>query len=287
MEHNERKPEWLRIKIQTNNKVREVEELLDTLNLNTVCREARCPNRCECYSKKTATFMIMGSICTRGCTFCNVRGGKPELLNREEPVNIAMAVERLGLKYVVVTSVTRDDLDDGGADHFGRVVEEIRRTTPDVRVEILISDLRGSKVAIERIAHAAPEVLNHNIETVPRLYSTVRPDADYRRSLEVIRSIKEMNPKIKTKSGIMLGLGETQEEVLEVFKDLREHGCDLLTVGQYLRPSREHTPMERYISPEEFSWYRERALEMGFQGVASGPLVRSSYNAWELYSSKD
>ncbi len=286
MEHNERKPEWLRIKIQANNEVRVVEELLGTLNLNTVCREARCPNRCECYSKKTATFMIMGSICTRGCTFCNVRGGKPELLNREEPANIAMAVERLGLKYVVVTSVTRDDLEDGGADHFGRVVEEIRRATPDVRVEILIPDLMGKRSAIERIAQAAPEVLNHNIETVPRLYSTIRPEADYRRSLEVIRSIKEINPKIKTKSGIMLGLGETREEVIGVFRDLREYGCDLLTIGQYLRPSREHTPMERYIAPEEFSWYRERALDMGFEGVASGPLVRSSYNAWELYSSE-
>ncbi len=286
MEHNDRKPEWLRIKIQSNNEVREVEELLGTLNLNTVCREARCPNRCECYSKKTATFMIMGSVCTRGCTFCNVRGGKPELLNSEEPINIARAVEKLGLKYVVVTSVTRDDLEDGGADHFGRMVEDIRRAAPDVRVEILIPDLKGSRDALERIAQAFPEVLNHNIETVPRLYSTVRPEAEYRRSLEVLRDIKEMNPEIKTKSGIMLGLGETREEVIEVFRDLREHDCDLLTIGQYLRPSREHTPMERYITPEEFSWYSERAIEMGFQGVASGPLVRSSYNAWELYSSK-
>lgn len=287
MEHNQKKPEWLRIKVQNNNEVREVEELLDDLSLKTVCREARCPNRCECYSKRTATFMIMGSICTRGCTFCNVKGGKPGMLDRDEPVNIAKAVEKLGLKYVVVTSVTRDDLEDGGAEHFGRVVEEIRGRTPGVKVEVLIPDLKGSRDALKRIIDTGPEVINHNIETVPRLYSSVRPEAEYRGSLEVIGEIKRAAPHIKTKSGIMLGLGETKEEVVDVFRDLRDHGCDLLTVGQYLRPSEKHTPMERYITPEEFFWYREVALEMGFEGVASGPLVRSSYNAWEMYSSKD
>ena len=283
MKHNQRKPEWLRIKIQSNNEIREVEELLDDLSLSTVCREARCPNRCECYSKKTATFMIMGNTCTRGCSFCNVKSGHPSMLGREEPVNIARAVERLGLKYVVVTSVTRDDLDDGGAQHFRRVIEEIREKTPGVKVEVLIPDLRGNKDALRRIISAGPEVVNHNIETVPRLYTSVRPEAEYRRSLEIIGEAKRVSPNIKTKSGIMLGLGETRAEVIEVFRDLRIHGCDLLTVGQYLRPSEEHVPMERYITPEEFSWYRERALEMGFEGVASGPLVRSSYKAWEMY----
>ncbi len=283
MEHNQKKPEWLRIKVHNNNEIREVEELLGDLHLNTVCREARCPNRCECYSKKTATFMIMGSVCTRGCSFCNVRGGKPGSLDRDEPANIARAVERLGLKYVVVTSVTRDDLEDGGGEHFERVIEEIKGRTPGVKIEVLIPDLRGNKDALRRITEAGPQVINHNIETVPRLYSTVRPEAEYERSLGVIEECKRTSPHIKTKSGIMLGLGETREEVIEVFKELRAHGCDLLTVGQYLRPSEDHMPMERYITPEEFLWYREKALEMGFEGVASGPLVRSSYNAWEMY----
>lgn len=284
MNHNSRKPHWLRIKMTNNNGVQTVEKLMDELKLNTVCREARCPNRCECYSKKTATFMIMGSICTRNCSFCNVAPGSPGPLDPSEPKNIARAVETLGLKYVVITSVTRDDLPDGGATHFAAVIGAIRDRDPGVKIEVLIPDLMGDMDALETILAAQPEVLNHNIETVPRLYPTVRARALYERSLRVIEEAAKRAPHIKTKSGIMLGLGEKREEVLEVLKDLRDHGCHYLTVGQYLRPSEDHAPMERYIKPEEFQWYRERALEMGFEDVASGPLVRSSYKAHEMYT---
>ncbi|GLI57887.1 lipoyl synthase [Propionigenium maris DSM 9537] len=278
-----RKPQWLRIKIPNNGGNRRVEKLMDDLSLNTVCREANCPNRAECYSKGTATFMILGRNCTRGCRFCNVRSAEPQCVDEREPARVARAVKEMGLRYVVVTSVTRDDLPDGGASQFRRTIEEIKKINRDVAVEVLIPDFQGSLNSLVDVLEPLPEILNHNIETVPRLYEEVRPEADYERSLELIRRAKEIDGRVKTKSGIMLGLGETREEVVEVFRDLRRNGCDFLTLGQYLAPSKEHLPVREYVTPEDFNWYREKALELGFEGVASDPLVRSSYKAWELY----
>lgn len=277
------KPEWLKIKLGDVKSFKNVENLLKELNLKTVCKEANCPNRAECYSSGTATFLIMGSVCTRKCKFCNVMDGEPNRLDLDEPRHIAEAVKKLKLNYVVVTSVTRDDIDDGGASHFASVINEIRRVGDGVKTEVLIPDLQGDKKSLKTVLEARPEVLNHNIETIPRLYEHVRPEAEYSRSLAVLRMAKEIEPNIKTKSGIMLGLGETKEEVIEVFKDLRENGCDFLTIGQYLRPSAEHYPVYEYVTPTDFKWYQTKAEEMGFQ-VASGPLVRSSYKAWELYN---
>ena len=279
-----KKPEWLKISLGSVKGFQNIEGILNELNLITVCKEANCPNRAECYSSGTATFMIMGGVCTRKCKFCNVKDGSPKSLDIDEPKHLAEAVKKLKLNYVVVTSVTRDDLADGGASHFAEVVEEIRKIDKNVRVELLIPDLKGSKESLKIVLEAKPEVLNHNIETISRLYEHVRPEAEYSRSLEILRMSKEINPKIKTKSGIMLGLGESREEVVQVFKDLRRNACDLLTIGQYLKPSEEHYPMYEYVTPEDFEWYKEKAEEMGFEGVASGPLVRSSYKAWELYN---
>lgn len=283
----EKRPEWLKIKLRGNSGFQKVEHLLEDLNLNTVCKEANCPNRGECYSSGTATFMIMGRECTRKCRFCNVKDGVPKGLDRDEPKNVAQAVEILKLNYVVVTSVTRDDIEDGGADHFAKTIDAVKEIKGDVKIEVLIPDLGGDRNSLGKVLGAVPDVLNHNIETVPRLYEAVRPEAEYKRSLMVIRDTKEIDPGIKTKSGIMLGLGETRDEVIQVFKDLREHSCDLLTIGQYLSPSKEHYPVQEYITPEEFQWYREKALEIGFEGVAAGPLVRSSYKAWELFERED
>ncbi|UUV17296.1 lipoyl synthase [Fusobacteria bacterium ZRK30] len=278
------KPEWLKINLGSVKGFQNIENILKELNLKTVCKEANCPNRAECYSSGTATFLIMGGICTRKCKFCNVKDGSPKSLDIDEPKHIAEAVKKLKLNYVVITSVTRDDLADGGAGHFSEVIKEIRKIDKDVRIEILIPDLKGSEDSLKIVLKAMPEVLNHNIETIPRLYELVRPEAEYNRSLEILKMSKAIDPKIKTKSGIMLGLGETREEVIEVFKDLRKNSCDLLTIGQYLRPSAEHYPMSEYVTPEEFEWYKQKAEEMGFEGVASGPLVRSSYKAWQLYN---
>lgn len=278
------KPEWLKIKLGNVKGFQNIENILKELNLITVCKEANCPNRAECYSSGTATFLIMGGICTRKCKFCNVKDGSPKSLDIDEPKHIAEAVKKLKLNYVVVTSVTRDDLVDGGANHFAEVVREIRKTDKNVRVELLIPDLKGSEESLKIVLKAMPEVLNHNIETISRLYENVRPEAEYSRSLDILKMSKVIDPKIKTKSGIMLGLGETREEVVQVFKDLRGNSCDLLTIGQYLRPSEEHYPMYEYVTPEDFEWYKQKAEEMGFEGVASGPLVRSSYKAWQLYN---
>ena len=278
------KPEWLKINLGSVKGFQNIENILKELNLKTVCKEANCPNRAECYSSGTATFLIMGGICTRKCKFCNVKDGSPQSLDIDEPKHIAEAVKKLKLNYVVVTSVTRDDLVDGGAGHFADVIKEIRAIDKNVRIEILIPDLKGSESSLKIVLKAMPEVLNHNIETVPRLYDLVRPEAEYNRSLKILKMSKAIDPRIKTKSGIMLGLGETRAEVIEVFKDLRKNSCDLLTIGQYLRPSEEHYPMSEYVTPEEFEWYKEKAEEMGFEGVASGPLVRSSYKAWQLYN---
>jgi len=261
----------------------DVSSVLADLKLNTVCQSAICPNMCQCFARKTATFMIMGNICTRNCTFCAIAKGKPSELEADEPERIAAAVGRLSLKYVVITSVTRDDLSDGGAAHFAKTIEAIHSACPETLVEVLVPDFQGLSSALETVADARPAVINHNIETVPRLYKEVRPLANYHRSLDLISKIKEIDSRIVTKSGIMLGLGETREEVLEAMKDLRFSGCNLLTLGQYLAPSSQHHQVVSYVTPDEFSSYVRPGLDMGFSGVASAPLVRSSYRAVELF----
>ncbi|HYE82293.1 MAG TPA: lipoyl synthase [Clostridia bacterium] len=277
-----RKPEWLRIDLNKGRSLDYVKEILQRFSLNTVCEEANCPNRMECFSKKTATFMILGSQCTRNCRFCNVTHADPQRIDPAEPQNVAAAALELGLKHVVITSVTRDDLPDGGAKYFSQVIKAIKAKKNDMVVEVLIPDFRGSLEALETVVKAKPEILNHNVETVPRLYPEVRPAALYERSLELIKRIKTIDSSVLTKSGIMVGLGEKEEEVLEVFKDLRSAGCDFLTIGQYLAPSAMHYPVVEYISPETFRMYKEKALSLGFSFVASAPLVRSSYNAAEM-----
>ncbi len=279
-----RKPEWLRIDLNKGRSLAHVKDILERYSLNTVCEEANCPNRMECFSKKTATFMILGSQCTRNCSFCNVTNGLPQDINPEEPAKVAKAVSELGLGHVVITSVTRDDLVDGGAAHFAEVVKAIRQLEKEIIIEVLIPDFQGNHSALETVIKAKPEIINHNIETVPRLYSEVRPQAVYERSLRLIDNIKDMDGSILSKSGIMLGLGETEVEVIEVLKDLRKVRCDFLTIGQYLAPSSKHHQVVEYITPEMFKTYKYRALELGFSFVASDPLVRSSYYAAEMYN---
>jgi lipoic acid synthetase len=261
-----------------------VEELLDRLRLHTICESAHCPNTGDCFSRKTATFLILGNVCTRNCSFCAVTKGRPLAVDDEEPEHLLAAVEKLDLRYVVITSVTRDDLDDGGASHFARTVNLIHEKRPGTMVEILIPDFRGSFEALRVVAGARPEVINHNVETVPRLYAEVRTRADYRRSIRLLAMVRELDPEIVTKSGLMLGLGETRQEVVEVMNDLREARCDLLTLGQYLLPSGEHYPLSRYVTPEEFSEFAAIGKDLGFAEVASAPLVRSSFRAAELYA---
>lgn len=275
----ERKPEWLRIDMSKGRSLDYVEDMLEKYSLNTVCVEANCPNRMECFSRKTATFMILGKECSRNCRFCNVSHGTLEEVNPEEPENLAKAAAELGLKHVVITTVTRDDLPDGGAGHFAKVVESIRAKDSSITIELLISDLQGQEEAIKTVVDSKPEIINHNVETVPRLYSEIRPMAIYQRSLDVLRLVKEMDDTILTKSGMMVGLGETEEEVIEVMKDLREIDCDFLTIGQYLRPSEKHYPVKEYVTPETFERYKIKGEELGFKFVASGPFVRSSYKA--------
>ncbi|QQY80232.1 lipoic acid synthetase [Keratinibaculum paraultunense] len=274
-----KKPEWLRIKMQGGNVSTKVQNLISDLSLNTVCDEANCPNRMECFQRGTATFMILGRNCTRNCTFCNVTKAKPDEVDPMEPEKIAKAVSKLGLKHAVITSVTRDDLEDQGANQFAKVVEEIRKTTPEVTIELLIPDMQGNKKLIDIILNSEPNILNHNVETVPELYDKVRPMAVFERSIELLNYVKKTKPNIKTKSGMMLGLGETKEQVINVFKKLREVNCDILTLGQYLQPSKAHIPVVEYITPEQFNEYKKIALSMGFKKVASAPLVRSSYYA--------
>jgi len=273
-----KKPDWLKIPYRENTNNSFVNKLLKDLDLNTVCDEANCPNKTECFSKKTATFMISGVNCTRNCTFCNVSHGTPEMLDAGEGVRIAEAVLMMGLKHVVITSVTRDDLPDGGASHFADVIRAIRKTSPDTVIEILIPDFRS----LLAVTDATPAVIGHNIETVESLYPSVRPEANYYRSLNVLSEIKRLNPDIYTKSGIMLGLGETRNEVLKTFSDLVETGCDFLTIGQYLSPSSKHYPVYEYIEPSVFTEYGEAAKKTGFRHVTSAPFVRSSYNAGEV-----
>jgi len=255
--------------------------VISDLRLETVCESAKCPNRTECWSKQTATFMILGNVCTRPCGFCSVPKGKTEALEIDEPERVAEAAERLGLRYVVITSVTRDDLKDGGAEHFYRCVLAVRERT-GAKVEVLTPDFLGNKEAIRRVIESRPDVFNHNTETVPRLYHRVRRNAEYQRTLDLLKQVKDEAPDMLTKSGLMLGLGETLDELLEVFSDLRGVGCDMLTLGQYLQPTPEHLPVERYVPPEEFDEIGELAKRLGFGMVASGPFVRSSYHAGEM-----
>ncbi|MCU0604032.1 MAG: lipoyl synthase [Desulfobacterales bacterium] len=279
-----RKPAWLKRRLPAGEAFNQVRELIEAGRLHTVCQEAKCPNIWECYSHRTATFLIMGGRCTRNCRFCSVSPGLPEPLDPDEPERVAEAVERMGLRYAVVTSVTRDDLPDGGAGHFAATLHEIRRRAPGVQIEVLIPDFQGNPAALDVVLRARPDVLNHNIETVPRLYPRVRPQADYRRSLELLRRAGEIAPGTPTKSGLMLGLGERPEEIRQTLLDLRAAGCRILTLGQYLQPSPEHLPVEAYVPPDDFENWRRDALEMGFSEVASAPFVRSSYHAKESFN---
>lgn len=275
-----RKPEWIRIDARSNGNVQQVKKQLRELKLHTVCEEASCPNLAECFSHKTATLMIMGAICTRRCPFCDVAHGRPMPLDQNEPKNVASTIKQLGLKYVVITSVDRDDLRDGGASHFAEVVKEARAISDTLKVEILVPDFRGKvDLALEKLSQQIPDVLNHNMETVPRLYESVRPGADYHGSLNLLYQFKRLHPEVDTKSGVMVGLGETKEEIIQVMKDLRANDVDMLTIGQYLQPSKYHLAVERYVTPQEFKEYETIGYELGFKNVASGPMVRSSYHA--------
>lgn len=277
----ERKPEWLRVRYNRE-AVEEVAELMRDLKLNTVCKEANCPNLGECYRKHTATFMILGSVCTRNCRFCNVATGRPLPPDPDEPDNVALAAKKLGLRHVVLTCSTRDDLADGGAEQFSKTVRAVRRECPGATVETLISDMKFNTDALDVVIASHPDVLNHNVETVKELQKAVRPQAGYERSLGVLRYCKEKDPSLLTKTGFMVGLGETEEQISVLMDDILAAGCDILTIGQYLQPSPEHYPLARYATPEDFARYKELALSKGFRHVASAPLARSSYRAWEV-----
>ena len=275
---NKRLPEYLKRPIIDTDKTREVRKILKVNCLNTVCENARCPNKNECYTKHTATFLIMGNNCTRNCKYCNITCAKPEPLDIDEPKHIAQAVKALGLKYAVITSVTRDDLNDGGAQHFANCIYEIRQLCPDTKIEILTPDFKNSKDAVDVIINANPDVFNHNIETVKEVFKTARPQGDYYISLEVLKYIKQ-NSDIKTKSGLMIGLGETLEQIDSTMKDLKNVGCDILTIGQYIQPSKQHLEVSKYYTLEEYDILKQMAKDNGFKHYQIGPLVRSSYNA--------
>jgi lipoic acid synthetase len=276
-------PVWMIKKAPSESIIAEMSALINGLSLNTVCQSALCPNMGECFSHQTATFLIMGNICTRNCRFCAISKGKGIALDADEPWNVARAVSKLKLSYVVITSVTRDDLPDGGAMHFVRTINAIRQASSNVTIEVLIPDFAGSLAAIKVVVDTFPEVINHNVETVPRLYSEVRPKADYCRSLNLLQTVKQLNKKILTKSGIMVGLGEKHDEVVKVMEGLRKVRCDFLTIGQYLAPSPKHHPVARYVTPQEFEEYKMLGEKIGFSYVASGPFVRSSFKAVEMY----
>lgn len=284
--HNQ-KPRWLKRSLPKGRAYEKVRGLLKKNRLHTVCQEAKCPNLWECFSQRTSTFLIMGPACSRNCRFCAVAHGPPGPPDPEEPARVGQTAQHMGLSYVVVTSVTRDDLPDGGASFFAQTIKEIRKRMPDAMVEVLIPDFQGDTKALQTVVRAHPNVLNHNLETVPRLYASVRPQADYGRSLEVLKQAKEYDPAMPTKSGLMLGLGESSKEVEKTLEDILDAGCKIVTLGQYLQPSKEHVQVERFVSPEEFDHWRETALSMGFSGVASGPFVRSSYHAKELYGGNE
>ncbi len=275
-----RLPEWLRGKDPLQRGMVDTKKMLDGLEINTVCQNARCPNIGECYAKKTATFMILGRNCTRNCKFCAVQGETPEPVDPEEPARIAKAVDKLKLRHAVITSVTRDDLEDGGAEQFVKVIHAIREVNPNITIEILTPDFNNDNNAIKKIIEASPEIFNHNIETVPSLYNQVRPEADYQQSLDVLKAVADAGDII-IKSGLMLGLGETEDELIQVWKDLLKSGCEILTMGQYLQPGHANIQVKEYIKPEKFKELKEKALKLGFKTVASGPHVRSSYLAEE------
>ncbi len=278
------KPPWLKKRIPLLQDIQKVKSILEQTDLHTVCEEARCPNLGECFSRGTSTFLILGKICTRNCCFCAVEHGDPVPPDATEPQKVAQAVQKMGLQYVVITSVTRDDLPDGGASLFVKTIQAIRALDPKIIIEVLIPDFQGDPTSLEMVLKEGPDVLNHNIETIARLYPDVRPQADYERSLVLLKKSKERHPEIFTKSGFMLGHGETQEEVLELLRNLGEVECDFLTIGQYLQPRPDRLPVIRFVPPEEFEEYQKKGEEMGFRAVASGPFVRSSFHAFEMFN---
>lgn len=275
-----KKPDWIRVKMPTGAQVSRIKSTLRKHKLASVCEEAQCPNLGECFSNGTATFMILGDICTRRCPFCDVAHGRPNALDDNEPVELARAIADMKLKYVVITSVDRDDLRDGGAGHFAKCIRETRALSPDIKIEILVPDFRGRMdVALDILVAESPDVFNHNLESVPALYKKIRPGSDYQWSLDLLKNYKQRRPDVISKSGLMLGLGESREDLIQVLHDMREHNIDMITMGQYLQPSRNHLPVERFVPPEEFEEYKEIAENLGFKSVASAPLVRSSYHA--------
>ena len=284
MKPNTRKPPWLTRRLPSGPEYEKIRRLMNRGRLHTVCQEAKCPNIWECFSNRTATFLILGDRCTRNCRFCAVAHSPVAPPDPAEPVRVAETVEKLGLAYVVITSVTRDDLPDGGAGHFAKTIREIHRRIPEAVIEVLIPDFKGDAEALRAVLEARPQVLNHNIETVPRLYATVRPGAVYARSLELLERVKTIDASIPTKSGLMLGLGETTAEIRQTLQDLLDVGCRMLTLGQYLQPSKDHLPVARFVPPAEFEQWQQTAFQMGFSEVASGPFVRSSYHAKELFN---
>ncbi|QGX39290.1 lipoyl synthase [Permianibacter aggregans] len=280
LEQMPRKPDWIRVRLPSGDQINKVKNMLRDNKLHTVCEEASCPNLPECFSHGTATFMIMGDICTRRCAFCDVAHGRPLALDPNEPLHMAETIQKMGLKYVVITSVDRDDLRDGGAQHFVDCIVEARKLNPNTKLEVLVPDFRGRMdVALDIFANGLPDVFNHNLETVPHLYKAVRPGSDYQHSMDLLKKFKERYPGIPTKSGLMLGLGETNEQIVETLKDMRKHEIDWLTLGQYLAPSRHHFPVKRFVTPKEFDELGAIAKDLGFSNVASGPMVRSSYHA--------
>ncbi|TAK33263.1 MAG: lipoyl synthase [Chloroflexota bacterium] len=279
---SQRLPNWLVRPVCQGKHLNEVRRTLSRLRLNTVCESALCPNMGECFSRRTATFMIMGNTCTRNCRFCAVEAGCPIPLDPSEPARVAEAARSLGLDHVVVTSVTRDDVPDGGAKHFAETIRAIREVNRNASVEVLVPDFGGSEESVETVAREKPDIFNHNLETIPSLYKEVRPGADYQRSLALLKAVKQIDENMVTKSGLMLGLGETSEELIDVLKDLRQADCDIITLGQYLRPSDNHTPVRRFIPPEEFAHLAGKAEELGFRGVVAAPFVRSSYKSGQL-----
>lgn len=279
---NKRLPQWMRVKKPNPSSMNRMEKLIKNKSLHTVCHEANCPNRSECFDKGSVTFMILGKNCTRNCQFCNVTHREAMPVDPNEPQNIADAVKDLGIRHIVITSVTRDDLPDGGAEQFAKVIKAIHALEQGISVEVLIPDFKASRPALDKVIQAGPDVIGHNVETVPSLYMDVRPEAKYTQSLDVLAYVKSQAPEIHTKSGIMVGLGETYDEVIEVLNDLRTNQCDILTIGQYLQPSKAHLEVTHYIEPEVFEAYEKEAMNLGFEAAACGPFVRSSYNAVDV-----
>jgi lipoic acid synthetase len=274
-----RHPDWLKVKIGSGKNYSKMKSLLRTAKLHTICEEAKCPNIAECFNSGTAVFLILGDTCTRNCRYCNVRNGKPQDINLDEPIEVAESVKKLGLKYVIITSVTRDDLNDGGANVFFATVNKVKKLNKECKVEVLIPDFKGDIDALKKVIDSRPNVINHNIEVVEDLFPIIRPEGDYKTSLNVLKNIKEINSGIRSKSGFMVGLGENQDQIIKIMQDLRRVNVDFLTIGQYLQPTKNHAEIKKYYPPEEFNEFKQTALSMGFKHVESGPLVRSSYHA--------